>query len=49
MNDSKALIGAIGLAYLWIAVRQYMADNEGVAVMFVGYAIAQVGVWMQAR
>lgn len=49
MDDSKALIAAIGAAYLWIAFRQYMKDDTGVALMFLGYAVAQVGVWLQAK
>lgn len=49
MDDSKALIAAIGIAYLWIAFRQYGKDDSGVALMFLGYAIAQAGVWMQAK
>lgn len=49
MDDSKALIAAIGVAYIWIAFRQYMKDDPHVALMFFGYAIAQAGVWMQAK
>lgn len=49
MDDSKALIAAIGLAYGYIAVRQYMKADPWVALMFLGYAIAQVGVWFQAK
>jgi hypothetical protein len=49
MDDSKAAIAAIGIAYLYIAARQYMKADNGVALMFLGYAVAQVGVWMQAK
>jgi hypothetical protein len=49
MDDSKALIACIGIAYLYIAVRQYMKDDPWVALMFAGYAIAQAGVWFQAK
>jgi hypothetical protein len=49
MDDSKAMIVAIGLMYCWIAFRQYGKDDTGVALMFLGYAIAQAGVWMQAK
>lgn len=49
MDDSKAIIAAIGVAYLWIAVRQYMKDDNGVAIMFLGYAVGQLGVWFQAK
>jgi hypothetical protein len=46
---SHTLIAAIGVAYIWIAVDQYMKGGSGVALMFAGYALAQAGVWMQAR
>jgi hypothetical protein len=46
---SHTLIAAIGVAYIGIAVDQYMKGGVGVAVMFAGYALAQWGVWMQAR
>lgn len=49
MDDSKALIAAIGVAYLYISVRQYMKADPWVALMFLGYAVAQAGVWMQAK
>jgi hypothetical protein len=46
---SHALIAAIGVAYVWIAIEQGAKANYGVAVMFLGYALAQVGVYWQAR
>lgn len=46
---SHTLIALIGAAYLWIAVEQYNKDSIGVALMFLGYAVAQGGVWMQAK
>jgi hypothetical protein len=49
MDDSKALIAAIGVAYGYIACRQWMKADPWVALMFCGYAIAQVGVWFQAK
>lgn len=49
MDDSKALIAAIGVAYLYIALRQYMKDDPWVALMFAGYACAQAGVYFQAK
>lgn len=49
MDDSKALIAAIGVAYLYIALRQGMKADWGVALMFLGYSVAQVGVYFQAK
>jgi hypothetical protein len=46
---SHTLIALIGLAYIWIAVDQWVKGGTGVAVMFAGYAIGQLGVWMQAK
>lgn len=46
---SHWLIGAIGAAYIWIAVEQYGKQDMGVAIMFAGYALAQWGVWLQAK
>jgi hypothetical protein len=46
---SHTLIAAIGVAYICIAVEQGYKGGWGVSVMFVGYAIGQVGVWMQAK
>ena len=46
---SHTLIAAIGVAYIWIAVEQYAKQDLGVAIMFAGYAIGQLGVWIQAK
>lgn len=49
MDDSKALIVLIGAAYVWISIRQGMKADWGVSLMFLGYAVAQVGVYFQAK
>lgn len=49
MDDSKALIALIGVAYVYIAIRQGMKADWGVAWMFFGYAVAQGGIWFQAK
>jgi hypothetical protein len=46
---SHWLIATIGIAYIGIAFDQWLKGGNGVALMFVGYAIAQAGVWMQAK
>lgn len=46
---SHTLIALIGVAYVWIGAEQATKGSWGVAIMFIGYAVAQVGVWMQAR
>jgi hypothetical protein len=49
MDDSKALIAAVGVAYFYIALRQYFKGDPWVGVMFLGYALGQVGIWFQAK
>ena len=49
MDDSKTLIALIGVAYLYIAIRQYMKDDVWVALMFAGYAVSQYAIWHQAK
>jgi hypothetical protein len=46
---SHTLIAAIGVAYVWIAVEQWLKGDIGVAIMFAGYSAAQWGVWLQAK
>lgn len=46
---SHTLIALIGVAYVWIGVEQWAKGNAGVAIMFCGYALAQWGVYLQAK
>jgi hypothetical protein len=46
---SHTLIAMIGAAYVWIAAEQAYKGGWGVSIMFLGYAIGQAGVWMQAK
>lgn len=44
------LIGLVGLIYLGVAVSEYRGGNTGMALTFVGYSVANVGLIMaQAR
>jgi hypothetical protein len=49
MDDSKTLMAIIGVAYLYIAVRQYMKDDPWVALMFLGYSLGQIGICLKAK
>lgn len=46
---SHWLIIATGLAYAACAVDQYLKGSPGTALMFFGYATANIGVYLQAR
>jgi hypothetical protein len=46
---SHTLIALIGVAYVWIGIEQWFKGNTGVGVMFIGYAVGQAGVWLQAK
>lgn len=43
---SSWLVAIIGFVYLYIAAEQYIKGNPGMAVMFSGYALANVGIIM---
>lgn len=43
------LIVFTGCIYLAVGVEQYTKGNMGMAIMFCAYALANVGIWMQAR
>lgn len=46
---SQPLIVITGLIYAYVALEQWVKGNTGAAIMFLGYAGANVGVFMQAR
>jgi hypothetical protein len=46
---SGLLIAIVGAIYVGIAVDQLTQGNLGLAVMYAGYAFANVGAWMLAR
>ena len=45
---STWLIGIIGVVYLYVAVDLYLQGKPFLALMFLGYSIAQVGIWFEA-
>lgn len=45
---SQPLIILTGLIYAWIALEQAAKGNTPVALMFAGYAFANIGIYMQA-
>jgi len=42
------LIGLTGFIYLATAVSLYMADKTGLSIAFGGYALANIGLYMEA-
>lgn len=46
---SHTLIVITGLIYAYVALEQWLKGAPGTAIMFAGYAAANVGVWMQAK
>lgn len=43
------LILAVGGVYAVVAVDLYVNAKPGMALAFVGYALANVGLWIQAK
>lgn len=46
---SHWLIIATGMAYAACAVDQYLKGSPGTALMFAGYALSNIGIFMQAK
>jgi len=42
---SSTLVALVGVIYLYIAGEQFYQNNVPVAVMYSGYALANVGLW----
>jgi hypothetical protein len=43
------LIAVVGGVYLLTAVSLWLQGKPGLAVAFLGYAFANIGLWMEAR
>ena len=46
---SGPLILFVGLIYLVVAVDLFITNKSGLALAFLGYALANVGLWMAAK
>lgn len=46
---SAALIAAVGVVYAVIAIDLYLAGKPGLALAFAGYAIANIGLFLEAK
>jgi hypothetical protein len=42
------LIAATGVAYLWVAIEQFLKGNKPMFVVYIGYALANVGLYILA-
>ena len=45
---SRPLIIAVGLVYVYIAAESAWMGRGGLAAMYAGYAIANIGAWILA-
>lgn len=43
------LIATIGVVYLVVAVNLLMTGKTGLGIAFIGYALGNVGLYMEAR
>lgn len=46
---SQSLITITGLIYFAIAVDQYFKGGTGQAIMFLGYSIGNIGIYLTAK
>jgi hypothetical protein len=46
---STWLIGVIGVVYFVVAVDQFIKGGVGQGIMFLGYALGNVGIMMVAK
>ena len=45
---SKWLIAFIGVVYLYVAIELLIKGNKGLGIAFLGYAIGNVGLFLEA-
>jgi hypothetical protein len=46
---SANLIACVGLIYAFIAANLYLSGKPGLALAFAGYAVSNVGLYLEAR
>jgi len=45
----KIIIASTGLGYLVVGLLQYFKGSNSNALIWIGYAAAQVGLWMNLK
>ena len=46
---SAALIAAVGVIYAFVAANLYLSGKPGLALAFAGYAVSNIGLYLEAR
>ena len=46
MTAGHFIVGLVGVGYLTVGVEQWLRGNTGPAIMWVGYAFSQIGLFM---
>ena len=46
MTASHYIVGLVGIGYLVTGIQQYIKGNVGPAIMWIGYAFSQIGLYM---
>jgi len=46
---STWLVAAMGLVYFYISMEQFFKGSPGTGIMFLGYAIGNVGLILQVK
>ena len=46
MTPSHFIVGLVGIGYLTVGIEQWIRGNTGPAIMWIGYAFSQIGLFM---
>jgi hypothetical protein len=49
MDIEKYIVAATGLGYLVVGLAQYFKGSTSNAFIWIGYAAAQIGLWMNLK